>query len=285
MTEPTNKELADDISAIRDALKKKADKSSISELLKRSDVRPKALVDGPDEEGGPGTAPVTGEAAAPDKPDPQDLATQQEVEAATASQTWVNSKPAEFVGYAWAWQALKLELPTLFNLEIFTEKMLGKLNLFPNEDGRGFHIARNDYGLLLPTRRPPEEQTSGDGDPAPADPSSPDRRPAPADPAGPGTRSGADPAGPSRRPAPADPAPADPAPGDRQPASGDRRTASPSPEPRRRRRGGRTRSTGPDPEQQQRLQAALRRTNDESRRTAAGLRDTRAAADDLARTL
>lgn len=50
MTEPTNEKLTEDIAGIKEALGKKADNSTVEGLLKRSDVRPKALVDGPEDE-------------------------------------------------------------------------------------------------------------------------------------------------------------------------------------------------------------------------------------------
>ncbi|MFB4422578.1 hypothetical protein C5F59_015950 [Streptomyces sp. QL37] len=271
MAEPTNAKLAEDIAAIREDLDKKADNSTVEGLLKRSDVRPKALIDGPDDAVTAGQAADSGEAAtSPAKPDQQDLATQQELQEATASSTWTGIKPTELVGIAVAWQALKFEVPTLFNLEIFTEKLLGNINLFPNAEGRGFHIARNEYGFLLPTRRPATTEDPGDGQPTPADPARPAGQPTPADPA---------------RPA-GQPTPADPARPAGQPAPGRRRTAPPSPEPRPGRgRATPARAADPDPEQQRRLQDSLRRTNDESRRAAAGLRDANGAAADLARTV
>ncbi|WP_327435827.1 hypothetical protein OG279_14845 [Streptomyces sp. NBC_01201] len=272
MTEPTNEKLTEDIAGIKEALGKKADNSTVEGLLKRSDVRPKALVDGPEDEAPPGRSTGSGEGATPPgTPDQQDLATQQELQEATASSLWTHVKPAELVGLAFAWQALKFELPTLFNLEIFTEKMLGRMNLFQDAEGRGFHIARNEYGLLLPTRRPANPENGGEGQPTPSDPARP---PDPARPS--------DPARPAGQPTPADPArPAG------QPARRRRRNASSPPEspPARPRTAAAQAAPRADPEQQRRLQDALRRTNDESRRAASALRDANGAAADLARTV
>lgn len=252
MAEPTNEKLAEDIAEIRGALGRKAEKSTVEGLLKRSDVRPKALVDGPEDAAAPGGPAGSDDASAsPGESDQQDLTTQQELQEATASSTWTGIKPAELVGLAVAWQALKLEIPTLFNLEIFTEKLLGNINLFPNAEGRGFHIARNEYGFLLPTRRPAATDDPGDGQTPPADPTRPGTQPTPTTPA--------TPARPATPTTPARPTP--------RPARG---RATPTP------------AAGADPEQQRRLQASLRRTNDESRRAASGLRDASGAAATLA---
>ncbi|WP_146063579.1 hypothetical protein [Streptomyces sp. SM11] len=261
MTEPTNQQIAKDVAAIEKALEGKADKESVEGLVRRSEVRPKALVDGPGE-----TEQSGSPATAPENSDQQDLATQKELQDATASSVWTNVKPAELVGFALAWQALKFELPTLFNLEIFTEKLLGKMNLFPNAEGNGLRIARNEYGFLLPTRRPAAGEPGEDG--ADADPAPPGTQPTPAGPASP-TGPPA-PRGQQNRPP-------SPEPGPRPGRSTPRRSAQGRSAP------GQT--PGGDPEQQRRLQASLRRTNDESRRAATALRDASDAASDLARSV
>ncbi|GAA2968728.1 hypothetical protein [Streptomyces enissocaesilis] len=188
MTELTNEQLSDQISSLREDLRKKADKESLENLLKREDVRPKALVDGPEENKEPAPADPKPEGGAAkggeqkENPDPNDLTTQKELEEATADSVWQHVKPMEFVGAALAWQALKFEIPTLFNLEIFTEKMLSKVELFKNEEGRGFQIQRSEYGWMSIKRRAAEANADGDGsDPTLPGDSDPANRTPPAD--------------------------------------------------------------------------------------------------------
>jgi hypothetical protein len=144
----SNEQLTQDIEKLKKDLEKKADISALVDYLKRTEVRPKALLENPEENGSEGSSSASKESS---NSSDSDLATQKDVSDATSTPFWQNTKDAEFVGYAWAWQAAKLELPPIFNLEVLSDTLLKKIG-----------VERNEWGFLS-RARPQEGEGEGEG--------------------------------------------------------------------------------------------------------------------------